>query len=42
MMYHTKLEENYILRNLLDPREKFPTDVSFEQLSLFGTEKEWR
>ena len=42
MMYHTKLEENYILRNLLDLREKFPTDVSFEQLSLFETEKEWR
>ena len=42
MMYHTKLEENYILRNLLGFREKFPTDVSFEQLSLFGTEKEWR
>lgn len=39
MMYHTKLEENYILRNLLDPREKFPSDISFEQLSLFEMEQ---
>lgn len=39
MMYHTKLEENYILRNLLDSREKFPSDISFEQLSLFEMEQ---
>lgn len=37
MMYRTKLEEDYILRNLLDPREKLPvdSDITYQQLSLF-------
>ncbi len=38
MMYPTKLEPDYILRNLLDPREKLPVDpreISYQQLSLF-------
>ncbi len=38
MMYATKLEENYILRNMLDPREKLPAsqdEISYRQLSLF-------
>lgn len=41
MMYHTKLEEDYIIRNILDPREKLPgTDsrVTYRQLSLFDDE----
>ena len=37
MMYRTKLEEDYILRNLLDPREKMPVkqEPEYQQLSLF-------
>lgn len=38
MMYPTKLEEDYIVRNLLDPREKLPVEDSittYRQLSLF-------
>lgn len=38
MMYPTKLEEDYILRNMLDPKEKLPVDVAgitYQQLSLF-------
>lgn len=37
MMYRTKLDEDYILRNLLDPREKLPVDpdITYQQLSLF-------
>lgn len=38
MMYPTKLDADYILRNLLDPREKLPVDssgITYQQLSLF-------
>lgn len=37
MMYRTRLDEDYILRNLLDPREKLPVDpdITYQQLSLF-------
>lgn len=38
MMYPTKLEEDYIVRNLVDPREKLPVDDSagtYRQMSLF-------
>ena len=38
MMYNTKLDENYIVRNLLDPREQprtAHTQVTYQQLSLF-------
>lgn len=38
MMYHTKIEEDYITRNLLSVKEKLPFDaqgVTYQQLSLF-------
>lgn len=38
MMYPTKLEEDYIVRNMLDPREKLPvpsSEITYRQLSLF-------
>lgn len=38
MMYPTKMEEDYIVRNMLDPREKLPVDhseMTYRQLSLF-------
>ena len=38
MMYPTKLDADYILRNMLDPREKLPVapgEIRYEQLSLF-------
>lgn len=37
MMYRTKLEEDYILRNIIDPREKLPVDpdITYQQMSLF-------
>ncbi|NBJ92917.1 putative DNA modification/repair radical SAM protein [Parablautia muri] len=38
MMYPTKLEENYIARNLIDRKEKLPFDrdgMTYRQLSLF-------
>lgn len=36
MLYPVKVEEDYILRNLLDPRERMPYDLdSYKQLSLF-------
>lgn len=38
MMYHTKIEEDYITRNLLNVKEKLPFDVNgvtYKQLSLF-------
>lgn len=43
MMYRTKLEEDYILRNILDPREKLPVDpdITYRQISLFDDEKGW-
>ncbi len=40
MMYRTKLEENYIVRNLVDPKENFPftkDGMTYRQLSLFDT-----
>lgn len=43
MMYRTKMDEDYILRNILDPREKLPVDldITYQQLSLFDTGKGW-
>lgn len=38
MMYNTKIEEDYITRNLLTVKEKFPFDkdgITYKQLSLF-------
>ncbi|MCI8796857.1 MAG: putative DNA modification/repair radical SAM protein, partial [Dorea sp.] len=38
MMYPTKIEEDYIARNLLDAGEKLPAEVTnmgYRQLSLF-------
>lgn len=38
MMYPTRLDEDYILRNMLDPREKLPVpvqDITYRQMSLF-------
>ena len=38
MMYNTKIEEDYITRNLLNVKEKLPFDVNgvtYRQLSLF-------
>lgn len=38
MMYHTKLEEDYITRNLLSVKEKLPFDrdgMTYHQMSLF-------
>lgn len=38
MMYRTKIEEDYIVRNLTDPKEKLPFDrdgMTYRQLSLF-------
>lgn len=38
MMYRTKMEEDYITRNLLNVKEKLPFDkdgVTYKQLSLF-------
>ena len=50
MMYRTKLEEDYITRNLLTVKERLPFDadgVTYKQLSLFDTftfpqESVWR
>lgn len=38
MMYPTKMDADYILRNMLDPREKLPVDprgITYQQLTLF-------
>ncbi|MDO4339650.1 MAG: putative DNA modification/repair radical SAM protein [Eubacteriales bacterium] len=38
MMYPTKLDEDYILRNMLAPEEQFPvhfSEITYRQLSLF-------
>lgn len=43
MMYPTKLEEDYITRNLISNKEKLPFDrdgMTYRQLSLFGDEQE--
>lgn len=40
MMYRTKLEEDYIVRNLIDPKEQVPFSkdgMTYRQLSLFDT-----
>ena len=47
MMYPTKLEEDYITRNLIDRKEKLPFDrdgMTYRQLSLFddGSELCWK
>lgn len=43
MMYRTRLDEDYILRNLLDPRRNYPAseEITCRQLSLFDGEG-WR
>ena len=43
MMYPTKLEEDYITRNLISNKEKLPFDrdgMTYRQLSLFDDEQE--
>ena len=43
MMYPTKLEEDYITRNLISNKEKLPFDrdgMTYRQLSLFGDSQE--
>ena len=43
MMYPTKLEEDYITRNLISSKEKLPFDrdgMTYKQLSLFDDEQE--
>lgn len=43
MMYPTRMEEDYILRNLLDPRENLPRgmkEISYRQMSFFDNGKE--
>lgn len=43
MMYRTKLEEDYIVRNMIDPKENFPftkDGMTYQQLSLFDTAAE--
>lgn len=47
MMYNTKIEEDYITRNLLSVHEKLPFDkdgITYKQLSLFDDtqEEHWR
>ena len=40
MMYRTKIEEDYITRNLLNVKEKLPFDVdgvTYKQITLFDT-----
>lgn len=42
MMYHTKIEEDFITRNLLNVKEKLPNvapDITYRQLSLFDDVK---
>lgn len=43
MMYNTKIEENYITRNILSAQDKYPFDkdtVTYKQLSLFDDMKD--
>lgn len=47
MMYPTKIEEDYITRNLIDHKEKLPFDkggMTYRQLSLFddGMTQDWK
>lgn len=45
MMYRTKIEEDYIMRNLLNVKEKLPFDaggVTYKQLSLFDDTMLWQ
>lgn len=42
-MYPTKIEEDYITRNLIDRKEKLPFDrdgMTYKQLSLFDDNEE--
>ena len=42
MMYRTKLEEDYIVRNLVDSKENFPftkDGMTYRQLSLFDVKE---
>ncbi len=42
MMYNTKIEENYITRNLLDIKERLPFDaagMTYKQLTLFDDQR---
>lgn len=44
MMYRTKLEEDYIVRNIVEPSERFPFSkdgITYRQLSLFDTKQEF-
>ena len=38
MLYNTRLDENYIVRNLLDEEKSRGDKNAFRQLSLFGEE----
>ena len=43
MMYHTKIEEDYITRNLIYQHERLPFDrdgMTYKQLSLFDDAQE--
>lgn len=38
MMYNTKIDEDYIVRNIIDPKDRYPfsvDNVTYKQLSLF-------
>lgn len=35
MLYPTRMEEDYIMRNLLNTKEKLPDSMTYQQLSLF-------
>lgn len=43
MMYKTRMDEEYILRNILDPKEvaKTGADMNYQQLSLFDDQLKW-
>lgn len=44
MQYNTKIEENYITRNLLSVKERLPFDkdgVTYQQLSMFENKENW-
>jgi len=37
-MYNTKIDEDYIVRNIIDPKDRYPfsvDNVTYKQLSLF-------
>lgn len=44
MQYNTKIEDNYITRNLLSVKERLPFDkdgVTYQQLSMFENKENW-